>query len=257
MTARSRFTSLARSPRLFRRSSDEPPSYWTEALGDPPSVYGERVYPFGDRTLRRWEAGRSKLGAAIVKGWVEPLPKVGERWLYLGASTGTTASHVADLVGPSGAVFAVEKSLRPFARLLSLAERYPNLAPLLGDARRSEAYLAEVPPVDGLYLDVAQPDQAQIAWTNARRFLRSDGALLLVLKTSSMGRDLGPRGHLDRTLELLSEGFELARPVGLDPFHRRHFLIGAWPTKRLFKEESVPQATRGARAIRPLAGSRS
>jgi fibrillarin-like pre-rRNA processing protein len=253
MRAATRFQWLGRSQRLCRRAGDEPPSFWTEALGDPPSVYGERVVVAEGRTLRRWDPSRSKLGAAITKGWTEPLPREGERWLYLGAATGTTASHVADLVGPGGVVYAVEKSVRPFARLLLLAERYPNLGPVLADARRPAEYLALVPPVDGVYIDVAQPDQVAIALANARPFLLGTGALLLVLKTASMGRDRSPREHLDEAVEELSDGFEVDVTEPLEPFHKRHYLIGARPTRRLFH----PPAPAVRRAPRKGSGPRA
>ena len=193
-------------------------------------------------TLRRWDPNRSKLGAAIAKGWTEPLPQRGERWLYLGAASGTTASHVADLVGVDGAVYAVEKSIRPFGRLLQLAERYPNIAPLLSDARRWEEYAGIVPPVDGLYVDIAQPDQVAIALDAARRFLKATGALLLVLKTSSMGREAGPRTHLDRSIEAIENGFAVDEALPLEPFHRKHYLIGARPTRKFARS---PEPRRG------------
>ncbi len=37
----------------------------------------------------------------------------GSKVLYLGAAAGTTVSHVSDIVGPSGCVYAVEFSHRP------------------------------------------------------------------------------------------------------------------------------------------------
>jgi fibrillarin-like pre-rRNA processing protein len=225
------------SARLWERQEEERRVYFTEAAGSLPSVYGERTLSLPTATLRQWEPGRSKLGAALARGWTEPLPRPGERWLYLGAATGTTASHVSDLVGPEGAVYAIEKSVRPFARLLRLAEQYPNLLPILGDARRPEEFLGSVPPVDGVYVDLAQPDQVDIAWTNARLFLRGAGTLILALKTSSMGRTLEPRAHLAAATERLSGGFDLLPAVPLDPFHRRHYLIAAMPTRRLFQEE--------------------
>jgi fibrillarin-like pre-rRNA processing protein len=257
MRAPARYQRLGRSQRLARRAGDDPPSFWTEALGDPPSVYGERIVVSEGRTLRRWDPSRSKLGAALAKDWTEPLPREGERWLYLGAATGTTVSHVADLLGPTGAVYAVEKSVRPFSRLLLLSERYPNLAPILADARRPLDYISLVPPVDGVYIDVAQPDQVAIAVANARLFLRSDGALLLALKTASMGRDRSPREHLDEAVEELSGGFEVEATEPLEPFHKRHYLIGTRPTRRLFhvapgvpqrpaKRRSGPPAARGS-----------
>lgn len=224
------------SPRLWVRAEDDRPTYFTEAAGTPPVVYGERTVPLPTATLRQWDPGRSKLGAALAKGWTEPIPRPGERWLYLGAATGTTVSHLADLVRPNGRVYAVEKSLRPFARLLRLAEQYPNVLPILADARRPGSYAGTVPPVDGLYLDVAQPDQVEIAWANARAYLRGAGTLLLALKTSSMGRSREPRAHLHAAEERLGEGFELLPSLGLDPFHRRHYLIAGVPTRRLFTE---------------------
>lgn len=49
---------------------------------------------------RIWNPFRSKLAAAIMAGiedvWIRPKSKV----LYLGAASGTTVSHVSDIVGP-------------------------------------------------------------------------------------------------------------------------------------------------------------
>jgi fibrillarin-like pre-rRNA processing protein len=244
---------VAPGEHLYRRREGDFESSWTEALGEPATVYGERITSLDEVVLRRWDPSRSKLGAALANGWEGPMPRSGERWLYLGASTGTTASHVADLVGLGGFVFAVEKSLRPFSRLLALAQRYPNLGPLLGDAREPLAYLPVVPRVDGVYLDVAQPDQVEIALANARWFLRPAGALVLALKTASMGRERSAREHLLEATRRLETATEVEETLSLEPYHKRHFLIGARPTGRLYRpEERVPTS----RPARP-AGRRS
>lgn len=226
---------------LFERPGDEPPSFWTGALGEPPAVYRERTMDLDGITVRRWDPSRSKLGAALTNGWSGPIPREGERWLYLGASTGTTASHVADLVG-HGSVYAVERSVRPFARLRHLATRYPNLLPILADARRPIDYLGLVPPVDGVYVDVAQPDQVELALENARWFLRSSGNFVLALKTASMGREQSPRHHLLRAMETLSD-LDLEDPVDLAPYHRRHYLVGGQATKALFRAPAADRTT--------------
>jgi len=163
------FRSVPGEPNLRSLEEDRRPTFWTRALGDPPEVYAERLAYRADGTYRRWDPTRSKLASALVNGYAGVLPRPGERWLYLGAASGTTASHVADLLGPEGAVFAVEKSPRPFARLLRTAERYPNLLPVLGDARRPEEFSRSVPIVDGLYLDIPQIDQVAIARARAAR----------------------------------------------------------------------------------------
>ncbi|MCI4318822.1 MAG: fibrillarin-like rRNA/tRNA 2'-O-methyltransferase [Thermoplasmata archaeon] len=219
----------ASSPRatLWERDEEGRRAVFTAGLGIPPATYGERVVARGGTNWRRWDPTRSKLGAALVKGWDDPLPQWGERWLYLGAATGTTASHVADLVGPGGGVYAIERSLRPFTRLLSTAEQYPNLFPILADARGGEAYEGDVPMVDGLYIDVAQPDQIEIVVANAALYLRDRGALLFAVKTSSMGRERSAKDHLQAVVQSLESEFEVRATLALDPMHRRHYLVGA------------------------------
>jgi fibrillarin-like rRNA methylase len=248
------------SARLLGRRRRDRVELWTETVGVPPSVYGERWGNRGTQVIRAFEPNRSKLAAAIVEGWRGPLPRLGERWLYLGAASGSTASHVADLVGPSGTVYAVERSPRPFARLLAVATRWPNLLPILADARQPLAYADLVPAVDGLYADVAQPDQVEIVLANLDAFLRGPGsAAIVALKTASMGRDRPPSAHLAAAESLLASQIELARSVRLDPFHRGHYAVGGRAGRdRWGGEESVgrdsfaPDAkVRGHRTARP------
>jgi len=226
-----------RPPRSFRSSPDSPrlavlrrsdrTELWTETVGQEPPVYGERWTESDGRPYRSFEPTRSKLSAAIVKEWSGPVPAVGEAWLYLGAASGTTASHVADLAGPTGRVYAVERSLRPFSRLLALADRWPNLVPILGDAREPTSYGALVPPVHGVYADIAQADQVEIVLANATLFLEgSAGCVLLALKTASMGRDATAVQHVRRAEEELAQFLDLEPSVRLDPFHRGHYFLG-------------------------------
>lgn len=225
------------SPRLVVQRRGERSELWTEAVGRPPPVYGERWTEVQGRSYRSFDPFRSKLAAAVVKGWTGDLPREGDAWLYLGAASGTTASHVADLVGPHGRVYGLERSPRPFARLLAVAQRWPNLLPVLADAREPETYFSLVPEVDGVYVDLAQPDQVAIALANAATFLRGDGGrLLLALKTASMGREAGPREHLARAEETLAELLDEFEPVALEPFHRGHYFVGGRARGSLFAE---------------------
>lgn len=50
-------------------------------------------------------SSRSKLAAGILGGLEQIYMKPGSKVLYLGAASGTSVSHVADIVGPTGAVF--------------------------------------------------------------------------------------------------------------------------------------------------------
>lgn len=52
-----------------------------------------------------WNPFRSKLAAGIVGGIENIYMKPGSKVLYLGAASGTTVSHVADLVGPVSYIY--------------------------------------------------------------------------------------------------------------------------------------------------------
>jgi fibrillarin-like pre-rRNA processing protein len=249
-----RFVPDRKSPRLVRSRTAERTELFTEAVGAPPPVYGERWVDTGTHAYRSFEPGRSKLSAAIVHEWAGPLPTEGERWLYLGAASGTTASHIADLVGPSGRVYALERSPRPFARLLALAERWPNLLPILHDAREPREYGRLVPPVDGVYADIAQPDQVEIVRRNAELFLaRSGGAVLFALKTASMGRDREASAHLRAAETELGAGVDLVPSVRLEPFHKGHYMVGGRGRPELFglRKGRPVTLSRGSHPARP------
>lgn len=74
------------------------------------AVYGEKrvsVESPADETgekvkveYRVWNPFRSKLAAGILGGLDEIWIKPGAKVLYLGAASGTSVSHVADVVGP-------------------------------------------------------------------------------------------------------------------------------------------------------------
>jgi rRNA 2'-O-methyltransferase fibrillarin len=49
---------------------------------------------------RVWNPFRSKLAAAILGGVDQIYMPPGSKVLYLGAASGTTVSHVSDVVGP-------------------------------------------------------------------------------------------------------------------------------------------------------------
>ncbi len=199
----------------------ERPTFWTRALGDPPSRYGERIRWRGDEAWRFFDPTRSKLAAALCRGLPETPFTPGEDVLYLGASTGTTVSHVADLVGPEGRVFAVELSPRVLPRLLLLAREYPNVHPILADVRAPASYFGDIPQVSVIYQDVSQPEQLAIAQENARLFLRSGGWILLALKRASLFGKAAERGPDVG----LGPGFRVAYRTGLEPFHREHAFL--------------------------------
>lgn len=112
----------------------------TKSLFPGESVYGEkRVSVEEDNQkveYRVWNPYRSKIGAFITSG-VDMLGfGPGSKVLYLGGASGTTCSHVSDIVGPTGTVYAVEFSARCGRDLIAMAKKRTNVVPIIDDARK-------------------------------------------------------------------------------------------------------------------------
>merc|ERR1712225_174169 len=124
------------------------------------------------------------IAAAILGGvdniWFKP----GAKALYLGAASGTTVSHVSDLVGETGMVYAVEFSQRAGRDLINTAKKRTNVVPLVEDARHPQRYRMLVPMVDVVFADVAQPDQARIVAINSHMFLKNGGHFMISIKAN-------------------------------------------------------------------------
>lgn len=89
-----------------------------------------------DKTeYRVWNPFRSKIASAVVSGVRNIYMEPGSKVLYLGGASGTTVSHVSDLVGPTGAVYAVEFSKRSGRDLVNMAKKRTNVIPIIEDAR--------------------------------------------------------------------------------------------------------------------------
>ncbi len=189
-------------------------------------AYGEWLFKIGGVEYREWNAYRSKLAAALLKGIKELVIKEGSRVLYLGAGSGTTPSHVSDLVGHKGVVYAVEFAPRVMRELITVSEVRENLIPILADARFPQKYSHIVDLVDIIYADVAQPEQAGLVNLNAKYFLRDGGYLYLAIKARSIDVTKAPDEIYKKEIETLKKGgFELIDVVHLDPFDKDHAMV--------------------------------
>ncbi|MEM1581879.1 MAG: fibrillarin-like rRNA/tRNA 2'-O-methyltransferase [Candidatus Bathyarchaeia archaeon] len=190
-------------------------------------VYGERLITYKDAEYRLWDPYRSKIAAAILKG-LKHLPiKSGHKILYLGAASGTTASHVSDIVGEDGHVFCVEFAPRPLKELIDNVCKYrPNMSPILADARFPEKYANLVEKVDVVYCDIAQPEQAQILANNAKVFLKRNGWIMLAVKARSIDVTKEPDEVYEREIEILKKnGFQIHQVIHLEPYDKDHAMI--------------------------------
>jgi fibrillarin-like pre-rRNA processing protein len=195
---------------------------------DPGStVYGEDIVKIGDREYRVWDPFRSKLAAAVLKGLSEVPIKPGNSVLYLGAASGTTASHVSDIVGEKGRVYCVEFAQRSFRDLVNNASKNRrNITPIFGDARFPEKYRSIVQGVDTVYADIAQPDQARILSENVEQYLSDDGDFLFAVKARSIDASKDPSTIFRQEKTLLEEkGYKVREMVRLDPYEKDHCMI--------------------------------
>jgi len=188
-------------------------------------VYGERLIKFEGEEYRIWNPSRSKLGAAILNGLKNFPIKPGSTVLYLGIASGTTASHVSDIVGWEGKVFGVEFSPRVLRELVPIVEERRNIVPILGDATKPEGYRALVPKVDVIFEDVAQPTQAKILIDNAKVFLKSGGYGMISVKSRSIDVTKEPEQVFKEVERELAGYFEVVERLSLEPYEKDHALF--------------------------------
>ncbi|MEM4311261.1 MAG: fibrillarin-like rRNA/tRNA 2'-O-methyltransferase [Nitrososphaerales archaeon] len=191
-------------------------------------VYDERLVNYKREEYRLWDPFRSKLSAAIYKGLKVPL-KEGYKVLYLGASTGTTLSHVSDIIGEKGMVYAVEVSARVARELLDKVVKFrKNVIPIIEDGRYPDKYGFVFGKVDLVYCDIAQPDQTEIAIMNCKKYLKEKGSLLLAVKARSIDAVKEPKEvYKDEVKKLKKNGFVVKEILDLEPYDRDHIMVHA------------------------------
>ena len=169
-------------------------SLWTRNAVKGISVRGEKRKKDSHIEWRHWDPTKSKVAASLLKTKRNPsdmLPEQGSTCLYLGASSGTTVSHIHDHVCGSGnhhngQVVAVEIAPRMMRDLSKLSESRPGLIPVLGDARNPSViapYLRG--QVDWIHQDISIADQTQTFLKISEVFLKAGGIGLLSLKAAS------------------------------------------------------------------------
>jgi fibrillarin-like pre-rRNA processing protein len=192
------------------------------------SLYGEKLISRNGNEYRMWDPFRSKLAAAFINGLDFDFSDV-KNILYLGASTGTTVSHLSDIIGYSGKIFAVESSTRVARELISnVSSRRTNVIPIIEDARKPRSYFSIFDKMDLVYCDIAQPDQTDIAIDNCKIYLKEGRQMLLVIKTRSIDVTKSPKNVIANEIKkIASHSFELIQRVDLAPFDKDHAMIKA------------------------------
>ncbi|RKO95748.1 YDL014Wp-like protein [Caulochytrium protostelioides] len=195
------------------------------------SVYGEKRIsvetPEGGKVeYRVWNPFRSKLAAGILGGLDHIHIKPGAKVLYLGAASGTSVSHVSDIVGPEGLVYAVEFSHRPGRDLINMAKKRTNIIPIIEDARHPSKYRMLIGMADVIFADVAQPDQARIITMNAHMFLKAAGHIVISIKANCIDSTVDAATVFAREVkELQQEKIKPQEQITLEPYERDHAIV--------------------------------
>jgi len=186
-------------------------------------AYNEKLVKINGEEYRTWNPYRSKLAAAIRKGLKNfPFAK-NTKVLYLGASTGTTVSHLSDII-TDGEIYAVEISAQMMKRLLEISDKRENIIPIHADARMPGEY-ENIGKVDVIYQDVAQPDQDDILIKNAAAFLKKNGIAMLCIKSQSIDVTAQPKEVFEKILQKLSQYFEILEKIKLEPYDKDHLFV--------------------------------
>jgi len=187
-------------------------------------VYGEKFVREGGAEYRLWNPNRSKLAAAIFNGLGELPLNENSKVLYLGAASGTTASHISDIVS-QGLVFCVDFSPRVFVKLLEVCELRKNMIPIFADASQPGQYSSIVEKCDVIYQDIAQPNQVEILAANAEHYLKLGGSVIIAIKARSIDVSKEPRKIFDAEIEKLKKFFKILDVVYLEPYEKDHVLV--------------------------------
>ncbi len=197
------------------------PRYFTRAL-DNTRWYREYRVLFDGEQYRHWNPHRSKWGIHIMRKELRFLLKQDSSMLYLGAATGTSLSHLCEVL-VKGDIYAVEVAPTSFRKLQELAGQRPRLLPLLFDAARPRSYQDLVPPVDLVYMDVSQADQVEIFIRNLELFMKDGGTGIMVLKLRSIsvaGTVCELREAAEKELE--KAGLAISHSYDLSPYDKEH-----------------------------------
>jgi fibrillarin-like pre-rRNA processing protein len=192
------------------------------------TVYGEQLLKYKRNEYRLWDAFRSKLAAAIINRLkIVPITP-GDKILYLGAASGTTPSHISDIVDIKGHVYCVEFAQRSIRDLINnVCVHRRNITPFMEDARFPDKYAVFINgKVDVIYCDVAQPEQARLLADNADFLLKKHGWILLAVKAPSIDVTKKPQEIYKQEARILKKrGFKILNIINLEPYDKSHAMI--------------------------------
>tara|TARA_Y100000310_G_scaffold47186_1_gene43786 strand:- start:14799 stop:15467 length:669 start_codon:yes stop_codon:yes gene_type:complete len=200
-------------------------SLYTLNLAPGKRVYDERLVKQNNIEYREWDAYGSKLASAILNGCRNIFLRKSDVVLYLGSASGTTVSHVSDIVGKEGFVFAVDVAPRVMRDLVFNCSERKNISPILESANHIEKLIERVSMVDVIYQDIAHKDQVDIFLKNINTFLKKEGYAIIALKARSIDVTKYPKQIFKEVKERLEKELTIVDYRDLEPYQRDHAMF--------------------------------
>ena len=188
-------------------------------------VYDEQLVKQNNIEYREWDAYGSKLASTILNGCNNIFLRKNDVVLYLGSSTGTTISHVSDIVGKEGFVFAVDLAPRVMRDLIFNLEARKNIAPILESANHVNKLMERISLVDLIYQDIAQKNQVDIFMKNFNAFLKKDGYGIIAIKSRSIDVTKKPKQIFNQVREKLEREVTIIDYKTLEPYQQDHAMF--------------------------------
>ncbi|MBW2997955.1 fibrillarin-like rRNA/tRNA 2'-O-methyltransferase, partial [Candidatus Woesearchaeota archaeon] len=200
---------------------------YTKNLTPGKTVYDESLTKTKDGELREWNPYKSKLGSYILqKGVNDIFIRPGSSVLYLGIASGTSASHISDIIGDKGMIYGIDPAFRVMIDLMFVAETRENIAPILDDAAHPENYKNLLPKeVDFIIQDVAQRNQAEIFMKNVDMYLKEGGFAMIAIKAKSIDIAGHPKKIFKEIRDVLEQKYTIVDSKRLEPFEKDHMMI--------------------------------
>ncbi|MHA2281026.1 MAG: fibrillarin-like rRNA/tRNA 2'-O-methyltransferase [Promethearchaeota archaeon] len=189
-------------------------------------VYGERLIEHKENEYREWDPFRSKLAALILENPISNFLSDDINCLYLGASSGTTISHLSDIV-TNGVIYGVEFADRSIRQLIQNTSHRKNIIPIFADARHPEKYAKSIfSKIDLIYQDVSQPNQAEIALNNCNYYLKDKGLLVLAVKSQSIDSIQKSEYIYAQEKEIVENaGYKIIESINIHKYAANHIVL--------------------------------
>jgi fibrillarin-like pre-rRNA processing protein len=190
------------------------------------NIYGERLVEFQGEEYREWDPFRSKLAALILRNPITNFLREDLKCLYLGASSGTTISHLSDIV-EKGVIYGVEFAERSIRQLIQNTSNRTNIIPIIADARYPENYAKSIfTEVDFIYQDVAQPNQAEIAIANGNYYLNDRGIIVVAIKSQSIDSVVKSEiVYKEEKSKLEQAGYSIIESINIHKYASNHIIL--------------------------------